>query len=89
MEKIKGKLKFDYDKSNDVLYSFIDKPQSARSEEVEGGVLIRVDSRVHKIVGFTVLDFKRRIKDGYLKKIPCFEDIDINKLLMELENDCL
>jgi len=91
IKRIQGQLKFDYDSRSDVLYAFIDKPRPAISQEQtqknSRGVLIRIDVRNGKdIVGFTVIDFKRRIRDGYLKRIPYFEDVPIN-LIAELIKD--
>lgn len=74
MKKINGILKYDYDSFGDVLYSFIDKPRPAKSIEMDGGILLRMDVKTKEIVGFTVLDYKKRKKSGKLNKIPYFED---------------
>ncbi len=77
MEKIRGTVRFHYDKEGDVLYSFINKPRAARCIEKGNGILIRVDPRINKIVGFTVIDYARRKKDGSLKAIPYFENVKL------------
>lgn len=77
MEKIKGKIKFSYDK-NDVLYSFINKPRKAICRELGNGILMRIDGN-EKIVGFTIIDYERRKRDGLLKTVPYFEDIKLPK----------
>jgi len=74
MEKINGELKFDYDASADVLYSFIDRPRPAKTIDMDNGILLRMDIKTKKIVGFTVMFYKKRKNSGNLKKIPCFED---------------
>jgi hypothetical protein len=71
MEKIIGELKFDYDKSSDVLYSYINKPMKAKT----------VDINTQKLVGFTVMDFKYRIKNKTINKIPNFEEVNLENIL--------
>jgi uncharacterized protein YuzE len=54
-------LRVNYDVGNDVLYCFLGEPQEAVSVEVADGVLLRVDPQNEsRIVGFTVLDLRRR-----------------------------
>jgi len=79
MERIKGKIRFSYDKENDVLYSFINKPRKATCRELGlgNGILIRIDPDINKIVGFTVIDYERRKRDGLLKTVPYFKDIKL------------
>lgn len=67
MKKIKGKLKFDYDDENDVLYAYINKPRKAISKELDSGVVIRLDPISKKMVGFTIIDFLFKITKGLLK----------------------
>ena len=78
MEKIKGKIKFSYDKENDVLYSFINKPRKAICRELGNGILIRIDTN-KKIVGFTITDYERRKRNGLLKTVPYFEGLELPK----------
>jgi uncharacterized protein YuzE len=73
MEKIKGNTIFKYDHDADVLYCSINKPRPAKSIENGNGVIIRVDPFIDKIVGFTVIDYKKRKTSGKLKTIPYFE----------------
>lgn len=75
MEKIKGKIRFHYDKKGDILYSYINKPRKAKCIEYENGILIRVDPKTNKIVGFTAIGYEKRKKDGLLKNIPHFENL--------------
>lgn len=72
MEKLKGKVYYSYDTENDVLYSYINKPRSAYCIEKDNGVLIRTDPKTNKVVGFTVIDYKRRILNNNLTEIPYF-----------------
>jgi uncharacterized protein YuzE len=81
MEKIKGKLIFDYDKDGDVLYSYINKPRYAVGKDLNNGVTLRIDPKKNKIVGFTIVDFKYKIKHKIIKKIPHFKDVNLNSLL--------
>jgi uncharacterized protein YuzE len=76
MEKIKGKILFDYDNISDVLYTYIDKPRPAATIEPESGIVVRYDPKTQEIVGITIIDYMKRIKCGKLDKIPFFEDVE-------------
>lgn len=56
----KQTYKIDYDATADVLYVSFGKPKPAICVEVNEGDLIRVDAYSDKIVGITVVDFKKR-----------------------------
>ena len=75
MEKIKGTLKYNYSERGDVLYAYVNKPRPAKSIEIENGIVLRVDIKTNKIVGFTIVDFKRRTTDGSITKIPYFDNV--------------
>ena len=81
MEKIRGKINYCYDKEVDVLYSYINKPRPASSKELNNGVVLRYDPKSNKLVGFTIIDFKKRIKNGLLKSIPSFPEVNVSSLL--------
>jgi Protein of unknown function (DUF2283) len=81
MEKLRGKVILDYDRENDVLYSYINKPRYAVGVDVSNGVTLRVDPKKKQIVGFTVVDFKYKIMHGIVKKIPHFENINVRDLV--------
>ena len=49
-----------YDSGADVLYVSFGKPKAAICVEVNDGDLVRVDVYTDKIVGITILDFKKR-----------------------------
>ena len=53
------RLSFSYDKDADVLYVSVGRPTSAVGELLENGVMIRRDSKTHRVVGFTIIDFAR------------------------------
>ena len=77
MKKIGGKIYYSYDSDCDVLWSYIKKPLPSKSIELENGILIRINPESKKIVGFTVVNYHRRIKDGILPKIPYFEKLKL------------
>jgi uncharacterized protein YuzE len=77
MDKIKGKIIFDYDSDSDVLYSYINKPRRAIGKDLNNGVTLRVDPQHKKIVGFTIVDYKYKMKLGIIKSIPHFSGIDL------------
>lgn len=54
------KIKFYYDKKNDILDISVGSPKKAISQELGNDILIRVLPRTNKIVGLTVLNFERR-----------------------------
>lgn len=72
-----SKINFHYDKKSDVLYANIGHPKPSTSIEKGNGTLIEVDPFSKEIVGFTVIDYMKRIKDGLLRSIPEFEDIEL------------
>ena len=77
MEKIKGKVHFFYDAECDVLNSYIKKPKPIKSIEMGNGILIHINPKCQKIVGFAVLHYRRRINAGILTKIPYFEKLKL------------
>jgi len=70
-------MKFHYDKEADVLYAFENGVNSGIFDEDVDGVWIRKDSETGKPIGFTILDYMRRKKDGLIKAIPYFPNIKI------------
>lgn len=54
------KIKFYYDKKNDVLDISVGRPKKAISKELGNDILVRVLPRTNKIVGLMVLNFERR-----------------------------
>jgi uncharacterized protein YuzE len=71
------KLKFSYDKTNDVLYANIGKPKSALSEEIGGGIAIKIDIETHKPIGFIIIDYMKRVHKNILRPIPNFKDVKL------------
>lgn len=59
----KQALNIDYDQEADVLYISYGKPKPAISVEVNEGDLVRVDAYTDKVVGITIIDFKKRYMD--------------------------
>ena len=78
--KIKN-INFDYDEISDVLYANLGKPIKAKSEEYENGIIFRVDLASGKYIGFTILDYRERLKLGILKTIPHFDGIDLPSVI--------
>ena len=63
------KIKFYYDKNNDVLDISLGKPCKAISKELGNDVLIRVLPKTNKIVGLTVMNFEHRFSKSTHKQI--------------------
>ncbi len=74
---MKTKFKYDYDSDADVLYASIGDPRIGVSEEPLDGILIRRDAITGELIGFTIINYSRQKKDGYLKEIPYFGGVDI------------
>ncbi|MBS4029552.1 MAG: hypothetical protein KGZ58_13065 [Ignavibacteriales bacterium] len=57
---MKQKLNFAYDLEGDILDISIGKPMKAISNEIADDFFVRVHPRTKRIVGFSVLNFKKR-----------------------------
>ncbi len=56
------KLTFYYDDKGDILDISVGKPRKAISNEIGDDILERIDPETKKIIGFTILNFKKRFK---------------------------
>lgn len=72
MDKMRGKVLFSYDQDGDVLYSYVNKPRPAKSIDMQNGIHLRVDPVTSKVVGFTILDYQKRVARGTLTSVPHF-----------------
>ena len=77
MKKVKGKIKFNYDQTSDVLYLFVNEARPTSSLELESGIVIRYDPGTDHVVGATIVDYKARKNLGILKPIPYFEEFEL------------
>lgn len=69
-QEMKGVF-LNYDIKNDVLYFYFDKAQEAVSLEIGDGVFLRLDPNTDKVVGFTVLDLRKKsLEDRGIGIIP-------------------
>ncbi len=65
------KLYYYYDKEADVLYFSEGKPSPrAKSVETEDDVVLRIDPKTKKVVGFTILNFAKRLKRRLPIELP-------------------
>jgi len=71
------KIKYKYDERSDVLYASIGNPRPGISEEPFDGILIRRDANTGEVIGFTIINYSRQKRDGFIRKIPYFEDVEI------------
>ena len=62
MSGIEKVAKIQYDPANDVMYLSFGEPQEAIGEEIEDGVVMRVNPSTGATVGFTISDFTARFK---------------------------
>ena len=58
------KLRFWFDEEGDVLDISLGKPKKAVSKELEDDILIRINPKTKKIIGFTILNFTKRFKNS-------------------------
>lgn len=56
-----GNIRLQYDAQGDVLYCSVGEPREAISVEVEDGTFVRLDPETEKVVGFTVVNFVKRM----------------------------
>lgn len=65
-------MKFDYDKSADVLYVTVaDRdPSSCRFPENDNGDVLWVDKSTGETVGVTIIKFLLRVEQGYSIDVP-------------------
>ena len=78
MDRLRGTLKFDYDHASDVLYSYVNKPRRAYTKETaNGNIFLRVDPTTQKLVGFTIVGYREKLRKGLLHQIPHFGQVDL------------
>jgi len=66
-----------------MLYFSKDKPIPCKGKEIGNGIYIRIDPETNKEVGFTIIDYMKRINNNLLKSVPGFEDIELPKYKMK------
>lgn len=59
---MKEKISFWFDQKNDILDISIGKPKAAVSKEVGDDVVVRLNPKTNKVMGFTILNFTKRFK---------------------------
>jgi uncharacterized protein YuzE len=80
----KQKMNYNYDRRADVLYARPGPARAARSREESEGIYIRYDLKTGELVGFTILDYRKRYHANL--RVPHFPDVDLPEP-DELEND--
>lgn len=53
------KLRYHYDRDADVMYFYFDRPQKAKTIELDNDFLLRLDPITAETVGMTVISFSR------------------------------
>jgi uncharacterized protein YuzE len=67
-------LQYWFDKEADILYVSKGPPRAdLASDEVEDGVIARLDPETHEVVGFTILNFLKRSDPGLPTTILPFQ----------------
>lgn len=77
MNRNKNQIKYFFDKEADVLYFTKKKPSNRDiSREIGEGVVVRIDAKTKKVIGFTILNFlKRQIKSSI--KLPLAAEFEM------------
>lgn len=71
-------LRIAYDKAADVLYLAFDLPKEGPDEEISDGVFVRLDSKTHRAIGVTIVDFEKRFSHPVAESVP----IDLARYLV-------
>lgn len=71
-------VKFNYDKENDILYIYIDRPRPSYTEEDIPGIILRKDFETDEVTGITILDFCRRLNDETLQNLDLPIKVDFS-----------
>lgn len=53
----KKKLRYHYDREADVMYFYFDRPQRAKTVELDDDFILRLDPTTTEVVGMTVISF--------------------------------
>lgn len=72
-----GSLVYNYDEEADVLYAYLGEPKPAESIDYENGIVVRKDPKSKKYIGFTIINYRDRKRQGKLKKIPHFKYVEL------------
>lgn len=72
---------FDYDSAGDILYvSFTNRPETAIGDEIIDGVVLRRSISDDMVIGFTIIDFIKRLQDGILDDLHITEYLQNSKV---------
>lgn len=82
----KQALNIDYDSTADVLYVSFGKPKAAICVEINDGDLVRVDAYTDKIVGVTIIDFKKRYIDAHSLSIEESANAIVPRILEQFKH---
>lgn len=79
MRKNKNQIRYFFDREADVLYFTQRKPSSRDiSREIDEGIIVRIEPKTKKIIGFTILNFlKRQLKTTI--KLPFSAEFEMVK----------
>lgn len=61
---MKEKLRFMFDEKGDILDISVGRPKKAISRDLGDDILVRISPRTKKVIGFTILNFRRRFKNA-------------------------
>ena len=70
-------LIFSYDREGDVLDISIGDPREAISNEIEDDVFVRIDPVSREVIGFSILNFQKKINTESLIGLPIEAKFDL------------
>jgi len=77
------KLRYHYDREADVMYFYFDRPQKAKTVELDGDFLLRLNPANEEVVGLTVISFSRHF--SFLRgRIPDDGEVETNEVVKAL-----
>lgn len=77
------KLRYHYDREADVMYFYFDRPQRAKTVELNGDFILRLDPKTEEVVGLTVISFSRHF--SFLRgRVPDDGEVETNEVVKVL-----
>ena len=77
------KLRYHYDREADVMYFYFDRPQRAKTVELNDDFLLRLAPETQEVVGLTVISFSQHF--SFLRgRIPEDGEVEANAVVKAL-----
>ncbi len=83
---MRKEVQFHYDRQADVLYLSVEKPQRAKTIEMEDDFILRMHPKTRAVIGITIIDFSKhfpQLKPTHFK-LPVNGSFDPARLLEQV-----